>query len=151
MSCFAHGIYHCYEDRNGHSCLCASTSYTNRKRLCADMGLLRLKWDDMLHFHRDDMILWPLASSFYMITVQEHEWIAQNFVKCHCTYTSKWFPRIFFIMRCVLSVVGDDIGAKVPWLEPFLVLWELMMDGAIYFITGQYPLTIQYVIPTYKM
>ncbi len=27
----------------------------------------------ILHFHGDDMIMWPLASSFYMITVQEHE------------------------------------------------------------------------------
>ena len=66
-------IYHCYEDQNGHSSLCESTLYINRKRLCADLGVLRLKGDDMLHLHGDDMILWPLASSFYMITVQEHE------------------------------------------------------------------------------
>ncbi len=133
MSCFAHGIYHCYEDRNGHSSSCASTLCINKKRLCADMGLLHFMWDDMLLFHGDDMIMWPLASSFYMITVQEHEWITQNFVEYHCTYTIAWVPRIFYIIWWLLPVVRDNIWAKMPWLQQFLVLWAQMMDCAIIF------------------
>ena len=33
----------------------------------------------------------------------------------------------------------------MPWLEQFLVLWAQMMDGAIIFVTGQYPQQMQYV------
>ena len=111
----------------------------SRKRLCDDLGALRLKGDDMLHLHDDDMILWPLASSFYTITVQEREWIAQKFYQMslhiHCYMSSAYSLHHEIGIICV----SDDIGAKIPWLEPFLVLWDLIMDGAIIFITGWYP------------
>ena len=88
---------------------------TSRRSACLELGLNCLERAVCSNFMVLACYCSRLSAHLHMIMGQQNDFRDRTIVNYHSICTPVWVPCIYFIMWLILSVIGDDIWAHIPW------------------------------------